>query len=295
MRVLLLGGAGMFGTDLLASAPAGVSISAPTISEVDITDPEQLAAAFDAARPDWVINAAAYTAVDTAESEASIANRVNGDAPGLMAAECARRHVAIVHFSTDYVFPGTARAPYRESDPVDPVNAYGRSKLLGEQALLASGAHALIVRTQWLFGSAGKSFPRTMWDRARSGQATRVVNDQHGRPSYTKDIADATWSLIARGAAGIVHATNDGEPATWYELARRVFARAGAESLLSPCASEDYPTPAKRPAYSVLCTERLNTLLSRSLPSWHDALDRFLDEIGAAAPHTSPPRIIESQ
>src|SRR4051812_31212741 len=138
MRVLLLGGAGMFGTDLLASAPTGVSISAPTISEVDITDAEQIAAAFDEARPDWVINAAAYTAVDKAESEASIANRVNGDAPGLIAAECARRHVAIVHFSTDYVFPGTAHAPYLESDPVAPVNAYGRSKLLGEQALLAS-------------------------------------------------------------------------------------------------------------------------------------------------------------
>jgi dTDP-4-dehydrorhamnose reductase len=130
-----------------------------------------------------------------------------------------------------------------------------------------------------------------MWDRALAGQSTRVVDDQLGRPSYTKDIADATWMLLERRAAGVVHVTNDGEPATWYALARRVFMRAGVASLLSPCASEEYPTPAKRPAYSVLGTERLNGLLSRSLPSWHDALDRFLDEIGApAAPDetTSP-------
>jgi dTDP-4-dehydrorhamnose reductase len=283
MRVVILGGTGMLGSDLVASAPRGVSIVAPDPEDVDITVRSRVAATLDDAGPDWVINAAAYTAVDLAESQTELATAVNGAAPGLLGQECARRRISVAHFGTDYVFPGTASTPYRESDPVAPVNAYGLSKLEGERALLSSGAHALILRTQWLFGLAGKSFPRTMWERASAAKPTRVVNDQYGRPTYTKDLAVATWELIALRASGILHVTNGGDPVTWFDVAQRVFARAGSESMLAPCGSADYPTPAKRPTYSALNTERVESVLHRVLPPWRDALDRFLDELTISA------------
>jgi dTDP-4-dehydrorhamnose reductase len=286
MRALVFGAAGMLGTDLLATAPADVSIIAPSIDDVDITDSARLSTAFDDARPELVINAAAYTAVDRAESERAIADAVNGTAPALIGAECARRGIAVVHFGTDYVFPGTASVPYRESDPVAPLNAYGHGKLLGEQSLLASGAHALILRTQWLFGVAGKSFPRTMWERATAAMPTRVVNDQYGRPTYTRDLATATWQLIARGESGIIHVTNGGDPAPWFDLASEVFARAGAAHLLSACTTADYPTHARRPAYSVLSTDRLTGALGHALPDWREALERFLVEMSVSADAT---------
>ncbi|HEX7978470.1 MAG TPA: dTDP-4-dehydrorhamnose reductase [Gemmatimonadaceae bacterium] len=284
MRALIFGAAGMLGTDLRAAVPRGTSLIALDVADADITDRAQVASALADARPDWVINAAAYTAVDRAETEWTVAEAVNGVAPGHIAEEAARRGIAVVHVSTDYVFAGTAASPYEEGDPVAPVNAYGESKLRGEEAVLASGAHALVLRTQWLFGRAGKSFPRTMWERATAGLPTRVVNDQVGRPTYTRDLAEATWRLVEQRASGIVHATNGGSAATWFDVAREVFARAGAEALLSPCATADYPTPARRPMYSVLCTTRLEGLLSGQLPDWHDGLGRFLDELSPARP-----------
>lgn len=281
MRVLILGGAGMLGTDLRAATPSRVIALAPDLAELDITDRPALAAVLDEVRPSWVINSAAYTAVDQAESDTEASDAINAVAPGHLGAECGRRGIAVVHFSSDYVFPGTSVAPYSEDDAVAPVNAYGRGKLLGERALLASGAHVLVIRTQWLFGLAGKSFPRAMWERATSRTPTRVVNDQVGRPTYTRDLARATWDLLASDAKGIVHVTNSGVPATWYELARRVFARAGAESLLSPCSSVEYPTPARRPAFSVLSTEKLRGMLPYALPPWPEAVDHFIEELRA--------------
>jgi len=284
VRALIFGAAGMLGTDLCAAAPDGTSVVALDVADADITDRAQVAAALRDARPDWVLNAAAYTAVDRAETDRAAADAVNGLAAGYVAEEAARHGVAMVHFSTDYVFAGTATSPYEESDPVAPINAYGESKRRGEEAVLASGAHVLLLRTQWLFGRAGTSFPRTMWERAIAGLPTRVVNDQVGRPTYARDLASATWQLVERRAAGIVHATNAGAPATWFDVARLVFARAGAASLLSPCATADYPTPARRPAYSALSTKRLDALLPRPLPDWRDALGRFLDELSPARP-----------
>jgi dTDP-4-dehydrorhamnose reductase len=284
MRVLIFGAAGMLGTDLCAAAPRGTTVVALDVSDADITDRAHVASALRDARPDWVINAAAYTAVDRAEMEQTVAEAVNAVAPGRIAEEAARLGAAMVHFSTDYVFAGTATAPYQESDAVAPVNAYGASKQRGEAAVLTSGTHALVLRTQWLFGRAGKSFPRTMLERATAGLPTRVVNDQVGRPTYTRDLAAATWKLVERRASGIVHATSGGAAATWFDVAHAVFERAGAGSLLSPCATADYPTPARRPAYSVLCTKRLEKLLQGALPDWRDALRRFLDELPAARP-----------
>jgi dTDP-4-dehydrorhamnose reductase len=284
MRALIFGAAGMLGTDLCATAPAGVELTMLDVGDADITDRKQVARALREARPDWVLNAAAYTAVDRAEAEHALAKAVNGVAPGHIAEESAQRGIAVVHFSTDYVFAGTAAAPYREDDPVAPANAYGASKLHGEQAVLSSGAHALVLRTQWLFGRAGKSFPRTMWERANARLSTRVVHDQVGRPTYTRDLAVATWRLVERRASGIVHVTNGGDATTWFELAREVFARARAEELVSPCTTDEYHTAARRPGYSVLSTDRMEGMLEGALPDWRDALARFLDEVGAAPP-----------
>lgn len=279
MRVLLFGGAGLLGSDLRASAPEGTHVTAPPSSEVDIADAGAVARALDAAQPDWVVNAAAYTQVDRAESERELAHRVNAEGPRVLGAACARAGVCVVHYSTDYVFSGTASHPLREGDPVDPVNMYGRTKLEGERALLESGAGALVVRTSWLYGVHGRSFPRTMIERARRGEATRVVNDQHGRPTWTVDLAAATWRLMARDARGIVHATSSGAPTTWFEVAERVFARAGRAELVTPCRTSDFPTPARRPGYSVLDASRLAALTGGPMSDWTVALDRFLDAV----------------
>lgn len=281
MRVLLFGGAGLLGTDVRASAPEGVVVIAPRSIEADITDAGAVARILDTARPAWVINAAAYTFVDRAESELELAQRVNGVAPRILGEACARRGVRMVHYSTDYVFAGTSDRPYREDDPVDPVNAYGRTKLEGERGVIRSGAEALLIRTSWLYGLHGRSFPRTMWERAMRGQATRVVNDQQGRPTCTADLAGVTWTLLACAARGVVHVSGSGTPTTWHGIADRVFQRAGRGELLQACATTDHPTPARRPSYSVLDTGKLERLAGRAMPDWGDSLDRFLTALAA--------------
>lgn len=278
MRVLLLGAGGMLATDLAREAPPHVDLTSLSHAECDITDATALARELGRTAPELVINATAYTAVDRAEIEREVAERVNGTAVGELGELCAGRGARVLHFSTDYVFPGDATRPYREDDPVAPLNAYGASKLLGETLLARSGARYCVVRTQWLFGRNGRSFPRTMWERARAGQSTRVVADQQGRPTWTVDLARATWAVVAAGTTGILHAANRGAT-SWFGLAQRVFDRAGAAKLLSPCSTADYPTPAKRPAFSVLDTSRLDAIPGCAMPPWEDAVDRFLDEI----------------
>lgn len=278
MRTLLIGGTGLLGSDVAATAPPVVALEAPASSALDVTNRGQLEDVLDRVRPSWVINAAAYTKVDRAEEEIPRAELLNAVAPGLLGPACAERGIAVLHYSTDYVFDGRRERPYREEDPTGPINTYGRTKLAGERALLASGCRALVVRTAWLFGANGPSFPRTMWERARAGSATRVVGDQWGRPTSTVDLARASWRLMAADASGIVHASSGGEPTTWFRIAERVFARAGASALLTECTTADYPTPAARPANSTLDIARLESLVG-PMPDWRVALDRFLAEL----------------
>ena len=277
-RVLLLGAHGMLGRELDAQAPNSVSVRSVDLEELDITRRDAVADALELHRPDVVVNAAAYTRVDDAEREFEEAMRVNGTAVAALGEECKARDIRVVHFGTDYVFDGRGDRPYTEDSPTSPVNRYGESKLEGERRLLASGARALVIRTQWLFGVHGRSFPRTMWQRARAGQTTRVIADQTGRPTYARDLAEAVWRLVALRTEGVVHATNGGQ-ATWYDVAKAVFDAAGRPELLTPCATTDYPTPAARPAFSVLATERLERALGAPLPDWRNALDRFLDQL----------------
>jgi dTDP-4-dehydrorhamnose reductase len=236
-------------------------------------------------RPSVVINCAGYTAVDRAEEEREVAEAVNGVGPGMIGRAAAEAGAFVVHFSTDYVFDGTATRPYREEDPTAPLGVYGHTKATGERALAASGAAHVIVRTSWLFGLHGRSFPRTMWERATKRQATRVVDDQRGRLTYTVDLAGAVWGMIGGldGMPSILHVANAGE-ATWYDVARRVFEAAGMPELVTPCTTAEYPTPAKRPAYSVLDTSRYEALTARPLPSWQNALDRFTFHVSRFTP-----------
>ena len=288
MRVLLLGANGMLARDLIREAPGGHDIVGRDIDDFDITDPDAVDDAVREIRPDLIVNAAAYTNVDGAESESDLAFAVNGDALGFIGNAAKALGVPVIHYSTDYVFDGSSREPYGEDESTSPMGVYGASKLQGEQRLAESGAASLIIRTQWLFGIAGPSFPRTMWKRATSGEATRVVDDQTGRPTYTVDLARATWGSLGQPeaiwgnpgqlGAEIVHIANGGT-ATWYDVAKRVFEAAGRPELLEPCSSAEYPTPARRPAWSVLGTEKYEQIVGEPLPAWEHAIDRFLVEL----------------
>ena len=284
MRVLVLGAGGMLGRDLIAEAPAppAVELIPRSRQVLDITDIRALERAVNETRPAWIVNAAAYTDVDRAERERELAYRVNGLAVGELGRIAREAQAQVVHFSTDYVFDGSGLVPYSEEAPCHPANAYGASKLAGEQALIASGCPALTIRTQWLFGLAGRSFPRTMLERARAREPTRAVGDQRGRPTYTKDVAAATWQLMHLGVTGLVHLANDGE-ATWFELAREIFAHAGQTELLSRCTSSEYGSAARRPSDSRLSTARSVAVLGRPLPPLRAALDRFFMEYDASA------------
>src|SRR5437870_1152763 len=186
----------MLGRDLVNAAPAGVAIVMPSVDRLDVTRHGAVEHALDETDPAWVINATGYTAVDRAEDEPDVAMLVNGAAVRNLAECCAARGIGLVHFSTDYVFSGRTSRPYREDDDCAPLNAYARSKRAGELAIMESGARALVVRTQWLFGEHGRSFPRTMHERATAGISTRVVDDQIGRPTYCRDLALVTWRLV---------------------------------------------------------------------------------------------------
>jgi dTDP-4-dehydrorhamnose reductase len=283
MRVYLFGSSGMLGHALADAAPTAATLLGPTLPRIDITEHDAVVTTLATQRPDVVINAAAYTRVDDAEREGDLVAAVNAVAPGSIARACVAIGAKLVHLSTDYVFAGDAVRAYREHDLANPLNRYGASKRAGELAILASGARSLIVRTQWLFGARGRSFPRTMWERARAGLPSRVVNDQRGRPTYVADLAAAIWRLIAIDADDIVHVANDGE-ATWYDVARAVYSAAGRESLVTACPSADFPMLAERPRYSVLDTSRCESLLGQRLPRWEDALGRYLAlQTGATA------------
>src|SRR5438270_6171327 len=275
MRVMVLGAGGMLGHDLVATAPPEVTMYPIPRSQRDITHSDDVAATLGEVGPDVVIDAAAYTAVDRAESEVEAAVRVNRAAVGVLGRMARAAGARVIHFSTDYVFDGQATRPYLEDSPTDPVNAYGTSKLAGETALRASGPEHLVVRTQWLFGVHGKSFPRTMWERARAGLATRVVRDQTGRPTYAPDLAAAVWTLIQQGACGVLHVANQGE-ATSFDVASHIFGRVGKPDRLTPCVTADYPTPARRPRYSGLDTTRAAQAVGGPLAAWRETVDRVL-------------------
>lgn len=222
---------------------------------------------------DVLVNCAAYTAVDKAEEEPRRAIDVNTLAVARLATEASLRRIRLVTYSTDYVFPGTGTRPYVESDPTDPVNTYGLSKLMGEAAVLAVGGTELVIRTSWVISGTHPNFVATMLRLAGEGRTLTVVDDQRGCPTVVDDLARATLELIEEERSGLIHLTNQGET-TWFELARAAVTEAGLDpELIQPCTTADYPTPARRPAYSVLGSERDRP----EMPHWTDSLPAVVE------------------
>lgn len=312
MRLLILGANGQLGRELtVALSPLGEihvatrdgrTASGRDARAADLTRPEQLVAAVRDVRPDVVVNAAAYTAVDRAEEEPETAHRVNAEAPGVLAEEAIKAGALLVHYSTDYVFgehTGTAR-PWRESDPTAPLNVYGRTKLAGEEAIRASGSPHLILRTSWLYAAHGHNFLRTMLRLGADRDELHIVDDQTGSPTWVRPVAIATATVLARSPAGIpaaealvdrggtYHLAAAGAT-TWRDYAVELFRAARALDLLSrepkvaPVSTAEFAAPAPRPPYSVLDCEATRETFGVRLPDWRDSLRDCLSEFAATA------------
>lgn len=288
MRVLVFGSTGQVAVELARAAALrdGLAITALSRAEADLSDPAACAAAIDRAEADCVINAAAYTAVDTAEEEETLATQINAESPGAMAAAAARRSLPFLHISTDYVFDGaqTARA-WVETDPTNPQNAYGRSKLAGEAAVLAAGEQTVVIRTAWVFAAHGANFVKTMLRVGAERPELKVVDDQRGGPTAAADIASALLTIAeafraGRGVGGVFHFA--GAPVvSWREFAAEIFAQSALpqKPAVMPIASSDWPTPAARPANSALNCSKIETVYGIAQPDWRRSLTSVIEEI----------------
>jgi len=291
-RILVTGANGQLGAEILQMlAPiANTEILGTTRDRLDLTDPDSIRAAIADFDPQTVISCAAYTAVDKAEAEPELARQINAIAPGVIATETAKRGAKLIHLSTDYVFDGQKGSPYLETDTTDAIGTYGQTKLDGELAIAQNDPQAAIVRTAWVYGVGGTgNFVKTMLRVGASREELRVVADQVGSPSWTGDIATAIADLALNysDAAGIFHFTNSGV-ASWYDFAVAIFEEARslgfplAVERVVPIATEEYPTPAQRPAYSVLSGRKLAELRGAVPPHWRDGLRSMLTELKAA-------------
>lgn len=286
VKVLVTGSKGQLGSELNALShqyPALV-FKFTDHSDMSITDPKAVGDCFNDFHPDYCINCAAYTAVDRAEEagEAVIAAQINADAVGVLARACTAHHTKLVHISTDYVFDGTARQPYQPEDAPNPVSVYGATKLKGEQ-LAAEHTDAVIIRTAWVYSSFGKNFVKTMIRLMNERPAINVVNDQEGSPTYARDLAKAILDLITGGqwAAGIYHYTNEGA-ITWYDFAVAIKRLIGSNCVINPIPGAAYPTPAKRPSYSVLDKSSFKHVFQTEIPYWESSLKKCIEIIEGA-------------
>jgi dTDP-4-dehydrorhamnose reductase len=297
MRVLVTGGGGQLARALTQSRPPEIELEAPSRAELDICDTSRLASELDEFKPDLIINTAAYTAVDRAEREPHKANQVNATAVGQLASLCADRDIRIIHLSTDYVFPGTADRSHKPGDQTRPVNQYGKSKLKGEELLLASGADCLIIRTGWLYAPWGHNFLTSMYKLMVKKLKLQIISDQTGTPTSVLDLAPAVWQFAARKRQEkdiekeperIWHWTNSGE-ATWFEFAFAIRKALMAKGLLEyppsleKISSMDWAAQhegiAHRPHYSVLDSTDSYQRLGKTAEDWHDALQRVVDKL----------------
>lgn len=286
MKIILTGADGMLGTDLKEALCSMFHVSCYAKNDLDITNPAQIEEKISEVRPDILINAAAYTAVDKAESEFELAKKINGTAVGFLAKACRTHGVRLIHFSTDYVFDGGNPGGYSEDAKPNPINAYGKSKLLGEELIEKSGCDFAIIRTSWLYGKNGKNFVDTMLRLGKERQELKVVADQTGSPTYSLDLAKAILQLLEnpsfchprengdpeKKSGEIFHLTNS-DTTTWADFAREIFRLAKLPTKVISISTNEYPLPAKRPSCSIL----LNTKLPK-LRSWQEALREYLQQ-----------------
>ena len=295
MKILVTGTSGQVGGELLKTLAGFGELLAPQRAEMDLAHAPSIREYVRKHQPAWIINPAAYTAVDKAESDTQAAHAINAEAPRVLGEEAARLGIPVVHFSTDYVFPGTGTTPWRESDQPAPLGTYGCTKLEGERALAASGAAHVILRTSWVYGATGKNFLRTILKAAAERPELRIVADQHGAPTTAGDLARLTAAIVHQCADGIpeekqgvFHAANAGET-TWFGFAEAIVAAARdsapgkAWARLTPISTAEYPTPARRPANSRLDCSRLREVFGQELPDWQTGLAGVMEEVQTGA------------
>ena len=290
-QIALIGSSGMLAKMVRERAPQNYHLHLYDLPEFDVTDRDQVLREMRRVQPDVVINCAAFTDVDGCETEVELANRVNGTAVGYLAEAAKKVDATLVHISTDYLFDGRQEEPYSEEDRVNPQSAYGRSKLLGEQAILDSGLKKyFIVRTSWLYGPGGKNFVETILRLAAEREELRIVADQVGSPTYTADLADAIFHLLAltdhrspvtgHDPYGTYHFSNEGQ-CSWYEFACAIVAEARSHGIqvvtrdILPISTEDYPLPAKRPANSMFDKSKYKAATGTVIPEWRDGMKRY--------------------
>jgi dTDP-4-dehydrorhamnose reductase len=313
-RILLTGKNGQVGAELAAILPRLGEVTAFDRHQLDLLKPDQIRRAIRDTRPHVIVNAAAYTFVDQAESEESKARVINADAPAMMAEEAKKIGAALVHYSTDYIFDGSKNSPYDENDPPNPINVYGKTKLAGEQAIQGAGIPHLIFRTAWVYGRRGRNFLLTILRLATQREELRIVRDQFGAPTWSREIAKGTARILGQlfeqgqesfsRSTGIYHMTATGKT-SWFEFGQAILEEASRTSqgvswfaaatsghplvarLVTPVATEEYPTVARRPAYSVLSNSRLKQMFDSELLHWRTQLhsafaesqvkDQFID------------------
>ena len=285
MKILLAGGSGQLAQELQPILLSSGEVIAVDRTSLDLSRPESIRQAMAEIQPDLVVNAGAYTAVDKAESEPELANAVNGIAPGILAEECEKLGASLIHFSTDYVFDGSHGSAYLETDSTNPLGTYGKSKLAGEEAIRKAGKRHIIIRTAWVYGNGGKgNFVKTMLRLGKEREEIRVVADQIGSPTWTGDLAQAISQIIpllGSETFGTYQYTNSGV-CSWYDFAIAIFEEAAKLGLplkvqrVIPITTSEYPTPAKRPAFSVLSTVKISALLGTHPPHWRQGLRQML-------------------
>ena len=281
MTILVTGGNGQLGSALrLASAESNHRYLFTDVAELDITSAEAVEAFFEREKVDVVVNCAAYTAVDLAEENEAQADAINHRAVALLAEACKRHNATLIHISTDYIFSGDADAPYKEDAEPSPLGVYGRTKLAGERAVAESGCRYIILRTAWLYSEFGRNFFKTMQSLTASREELRVVADQIGTPTYAGDLAKAVTYIINSeqlGKCGIYHYTNEGV-CSWYDFACEIARLSGHTACkVTPCTTEEYPTKARRPRYSVLDKSKFIATFGLAIPEWRESLKGIFD------------------
>jgi len=291
-RILLIGADGQVGWELRRTlAPLGnviaASIDGAYGPRVDLSDPRSLSSLVQESAPDAVVNAAAYTAVDKAESEGELAQRINAEAPGMLGGLLRDRGVPVIHYSTDFVFSGQTEHPYREDDEPGPLSVYGETKLGGEHSLMATGANAIVLRTSWVYGVRGANFLLTMLRLFGERDELHIVEDQVGAPTWSRMLAEVTAQILCRvmrgdldveQVKGIYHATNGGET-SWHKFALAILEASGHRCNLLPIPTSKYPAPARRPAYSVLDNTKLRETFGLVLPDWKVSLHLCMEDL----------------